>query len=614
MIEAPYGTWDSPISAEMASSAIVGFQEVVIDGDDIYWSEMRPTEGGRYAIVKYTKGTKEEVLPEGFNARSRIHEYGGAAFTVHEGILYFTNFKDQRLYRLIPGQSPVALTKEGIRFAELNITSFGIVAIGESHVGKETPENFLALINSKTGEVKALAQGADFYSSITLNKNQQKIAWISWNHPNMPWDDTQLWTASINEHGLSNIQRIDEKTVEQAFFQPKWGPHDELIVVSDKSNWWNLYQVKNQQLYILFEVQSEIGAPLWNLGASTWSYYQDGLVCAFFQNGKNHLFLFKDQTLTSLEIPYANFSQIRANHNKIAFIAGAANKPSIIGLIENGEFKILHQNTDIVLDADNMSMPEHISYQSHGRISHAFYYPPKNKSYRGLEGTKPPLIVKSHGGPTANCGSSLNFDIQYWTSRGFAFVDVNYAGSTGYGRDYRKSLEKNWGIYDVQDCVSAALYLAQKGLVDKNKLAITGGSAGGYTTLAALTFTDIFQVGASHYGVSDLSALVKETHKFESRYLDNLIGPYPQEKATYDARTPLYHTELLNAPVIFFQGDEDKIVPPDQAQMMVDALKKKGVPTEYWLFKGEQHGFRKAENRIKVLEEQRKFFIKVLSL
>lgn len=615
MTEAPYGMWDSPITAEMASSAIVAFQDVAIDGEDIYWSEMRPTENGRYAIVKYSKGSAEEMLPLEFNARTRVHEYGGAAFTVHQGTIYFTNFKDQRLYRLEPKQKPEVLTKEGLRFAECKVTAFGIVAIAEAHdVQNHEPKNFIALINLQTGDVKELVTGADFYSSIAISQDQKKIAWIAWDHPNMPWDNTQLWVADLTEKGISHPERIDADTVEQAFFQPQWGPNNELIVVSDKSNWWNLYQVHGQKLELIFSVESEIGQPLWNLGASTWGYYENSIVCTFFQQGKSQLFVFKGEKLTPFDIPYNSFSQIRSSNNKIAFIAGAPNKPTIVGMVDNGHFKVLRENMAISVEAKNLSAPEHITFNSNGRPSHAFYYAPQNKSFAGLKGTLPPLIVRSHGGPTANCGSNLNLDIQYWTSRGFAFVDVNYAGSTGYGREYRKSLERNWGIYDVEDCAAAALYLAEKGLVDMNKLAITGGSAGGYTTLAALAFTTTFHVGASHYGVSDLAALVKETHKFESRYLDNLIGPYPQEKAKYDARTPLFHIEGLNAPVIFFQGDEDKIVLPNQAEMMYAALKEKGIMTEYWLFKGEQHGFRKADNRITALEEQRKFFIKALGL
>ncbi len=610
MFDAPYGTWDSPITAELASSAIVSFQDVALDNDVLYWSEMRPTDGGRYVIVKHANGKTEDVLPQGFNARTRVHEYGGAAFAVFNGTIYFINFQDQRLYRLKPNERPIPLTVEGVRFADMQVTPYGIVAIAESHSQNDKePKNFLSLINTENGNITELASGNDFYSSPALNKDKTKIAWISWNHPNMPWDNTQLWVADISAKGLSKAYQVDAETIEQSFFQPQWGANNQLVVASDKSNWWNLYQVEGNTLKSLLSVESEIGQPLWNFGASTWGFYQKGIICSFFKEGKNRLFYF-DGELKDLSLPYRSFSQIRVDGNKVAFIAGASDKPSAIVLLENEQLNIVKENMQKI-EADYVSVPEHITYPSENRESHAYLYLPKNKEYKGPKGELPPLIVRSHGGPTANSGANLNLDVQYWTSRGFAFVDVNYAGSTGYGREYRHSLNRQWGIFDVQDCVNVAQYLANKGIVDKHKLAITGGSAGGYTTLAALVFSDTFAVGASHYGVSELAALVHDTHKFEARYLDNLIGPYPQDKQVYHDRSPLYHIDKLNSPVIFFQGDEDKIVLPNQAQMMYDALVKKGIESEYWLFKGEQHGFRKAENRITALEKQRAFFLKV---
>lgn len=613
MIEAPYGLWDSPITAEKASSAIVAFQDVVMDGDTVYWSEMRPTESGRYVIVNGK--TLKDVLPPEFNARTRVHEYGGAAFTVHQGTIFFTNFQDQRLYKIQTNQKPVPLTSEGIRFAQMNVTPFGMVAIAEDHRKAGEPENFLALIDFNSGNITALAKGYDFYSSPALSQDFKHIAWICWNHPNMPWDETQLWVADLKENSLSNVRRIDEGFTEQAFFQPQWGPQNQLVVVSDKSNWWNLYQVHGKSLELLFGVDSEIGQPLWNLGASTWGFFKDGILCSFFQDGKNQLFFYQSGKLTPMAMPYAHFAQLRTHQAKAAFVGGGPNQASAVVILEKDKPQVLRESTNIKIEPEYFSKPEHITFASkNNRQSHAYYYPPANKKYVGLKKTQPPLIVKSHGGPTANCGSNLNFDIQYWTSRGFAVVDVNYAGSTGYGRAYRKSLEGNWGLYDVEDCESAALYLAQKGLADPHQFIITGGSAGGYTTLAALTFTPTFHVGASLYGVSDLEALVKETHKFESRYLDRLIGPYPEEKQKYQDRSPIHHVEKLSKPVIFFQGDEDKIVPPNQAQMMYDALVKKGIKTEYCLFQGEQHGFRKAQNRIAVLEKQKAFYIDALEI
>jgi dipeptidyl aminopeptidase/acylaminoacyl peptidase len=615
----PYGTWESPISAAMASSAVITFQDIVIDKEDIYWSEMRPNEGGRCAIVKFSKGETRDVTPSDFNAYTRVHEYGGASFTVQDGIVYAVNYRDQCLYRFTSqlNQKPVVLTKPGIRFAEFTITPFGMIAIGESHENKSSePKNFIALVNLETGEVKELASGYDFYSSVSVNKDFTKITWICWNHPNMPWDETQLWVADLDKNGLSNPYQIDSDFTQQSFFQPQWGPHNELVVVSDKSNWWNLYSVIGTELKSLFSVESELGQPLWKFGASTWGFYQDGIVCSFYSNGKMQLFFYKNNTLEPfpIELPYTSFSQLRIHNTLISCIASAPDKPSAILCLEKGKFEVLRENMELNIEPDFLSLPESIAFPSNNRQAYAKFYLPKNKNEAGIKHSKPPLIVKSHGGPTANSSTSLNLEIQYWTSRGFAYVDVDYAGSSGYGRAYRKSLEGNWGIFDVQDCANVANYLAQQGLVDSNKLAITGGSAGGYTTLAALAFTDTFHVGASHYGVSDLAALAQEIHKFESRYLDRLIGLYPQEIAKYKARSPLYHLEKFHAPVIFFQGDEDKVVPPNQAEKMVDALRHKSIEAKYILFKGEAHGFKKAENKIIALEEQRKFFIKMLNL
>lgn len=619
MLTKPYGTWGSPITANKVSSSIVAFQDVVIDGDDIYWSEMRPAEKGRYVIIKYSPQEELlEVLPPEYSARTRVHEYGGAAFTVDKGIIYFTNDADQRLYQILPGQLPKPLVQAGIRFAEYKVTPYGIIAIAESHLKAPYIENFLALIDPNTGDIKKLASGSDFYAFPALNKNFTQIAWVAWDHPNMPWDNTTLWVADITRNGLTNQRRVDENAPHQSFLQPQWGPNNELVVVSDKSNWWNLYQVKDYSLRLLFAVESEIGMPLWNLGASCWGFFHSGILSRFSpgQSGESRLCLFKNGEIEDLDLPYSQFSQIRIANDTIACIASAPDKPTaIICLKGKNRLKVLKENIQLDLKPGYFSQPEHVTFASkNGRLAHGYFYPPHNKDYQGPNNTLPPLIVKSHGGPTANCGCALNLEIQYWTSRGYAVMDVNYGGSTGYGRTYRESLKGHWGVVDVEDCEAAALYLAQKGRVNGNKLAIMGNSAGGYTTLAALTFTDTFHVGASLYGVSDCSALAQDTHKFESRYLDGLIGAYPEEKAKYEARSPIYHIDRLNAPVIFFQGEQDKVVPPDQAEKMYQALLAKGIATRLFLFDDEQHGFRNAANKEIVLKEQERFFRKVLKL
>ncbi len=614
MQQAAFGTWQSPITASMASAKTIAFCDVVLEEEAIYWTEMRPEEGGRCALLKWTSShPPREVLPSTFNVRTSVHEYGGAAFTVHQGIVYFIHFSDQRLYRAAPGEMPKVLTPENIRFAEMTMTAFGLVAIAESHQISGEVKNFLALIHPGTGEVKELACGHDFYASPAISSDNQKIAFIAWDHPNMPWDNTMLFIGDFSQSGISHLRQIDSGFLDQSFFQPTFGPNQECVVASDKSNWWNLYQVEGERLIPLFSVESEIGQPLWQLGASRFAFYQGGILCAFEKERQTTLFHFKNNALTPLSSAYHDFSQIRVNAHHAVCLAGAPDKPmALIRLDNNQKLTVIKTSAEINIDPAYFSFGQHITFPSENRESYAYFYPPQNKDYAGLKNTLPPLIVKSHGGPTAQCDANLNLEIQYWTSRGFAFVDVNYTGSSGYGRAYRQRLEGHWGIFDVKDCEAAALFLVQEGLVDENKLAITGRSAGGYTTLAALTFTDTFDVGASLYGVSDLALLTKETHKFESHYLDRLIGPYPAEKQKYFELSPVNHVEKLSKPVIFFQGDEDKVVPPNQAERLYHALKAKGIKTKYCLFQGEQHGFRKAETRITALEEMRQFFLEVL--
>lgn len=614
---APYGTWESPIEAAMVAENTIGFQDLVLDDEVMYWSEMRPSEQGRYVIIKQSNNSPpEDILPKDFNARTRVHEYGGSAFTVKNSVIYFVNYQDQRIYELKPDQKPRAVTKEGTRFADMHVTPFGIIAVAERHEPNQAVENFIAKVDVLSGEITKLASGHDFYAQIAISDDYQAIAWISWNQPNMPWDNNSLWTGQLGDNGITSIKQIDADYVDQSFFQPKWRHDNQLFVVTDKSNWWNLYQVNNQSLTPVFEVESEIGLPLWVFNMSTWGFYKDDIVCTFAKEGQKKLFIFANNQLDEIPLPYSSFDQIRSNNHQLVMIAGDADKPTAIIKVDPEKptkFQRLKENMELSVDRDYLSKPRHIEFEStDGRTAYAYFYPPKNKLFQGSNGSLPPLVVQSHGGPTASASSSLNLKIQYWTSRGFAFADVNYAGSTGYGRDYRKSLNGQWGIYDIDDCESVALYLAKQGEVDKKQLAITGGSAGGYTTLAALTFTDTFHVGASHYGVSDLEALAKETHKFEAKYLDNLIGPYPKDVHRYQERAPIHHIEKLSSPVIFFQGDEDEIVPPNQAEMMYEALKEKGINTKYFLFKGEQHGFRKSENIVTALEEQRKFFVEVL--
>ena len=604
--EKAFGTWPSPISAELVSQTTKAFGAVVIDQGVVYWEEMRPKEQGRTLVVSEKEG---DITPPGYSVRTRVHEYGGKSFTVHQGTVYFVNDKDQRIH-VQQGASVKPLTKEGVRFADPCYTPHGLIAVGEIHHGSQV-DNFLALIDLHTGEYRTIASGFDFYSSPTPSPDGSQLAWLQWNLPNMPWDGTELWTADIKKTGLENARRIAGGD-EESIFQPQWSPEGTLYYVSDKSGWWNIYRADEN----ISPLEAEFGLPQWVFGRSTYSFVDDQILCTYFKNGIWSLALLDPETkqLNTLPVQGTFFTQIRSDGHTAVFMKGSAQSMSeLIKMdLKTHREKILASNTQFNLDKEYFSIGQPVSYPSKGgRMAHAFYYPPANKDYQGLRGELPPLIVKVHGGPTSNVTSVFDPRIQFWTSRGFAFLDVNYGGSTGYGRAYRELLTKTWGIVDVDDCEAGARYLVSKGLADPKKIAITGGSAGGFTVLACLTHGNVFTVGGCYFGLSDLTVFFNETHKFEARYLDKLIGPLPDSAGLYKERSPVTKVDHIQAPVIFFQGLEDKIVPPNQSEIMYEALKKKGIPTKLIMYEGEGHGFRKAENIINSMNEELAFYLKV---
>ncbi|GAB4205072.1 MAG: S9 family peptidase [Coleofasciculaceae cyanobacterium] len=636
----PYGSWKSPITADLIVAGTVGLGGIALDGENIYWTEGRPAEAGRNVLVRRTPdGKTTDVTPPPFNVRTRVHEYGGGSFTIKDGIIYFSNFADQRLYKQAPDTEPQPLTpafsplSQGgsggdRRYADAVIDSprSRIICVCEDHTaGGHEPTNTLVSINLDNGEdVQVLASGSDFYSSPRLSPDHSQLAWLSWNHPNMPWDGTQLWVAQFKDDGSLSEPQLVAGGVTESIFQPEWSPDGVLYFVSDRTGWWNFYRWQPDlgkggvwEVESLCEMEAEFGLPQWVFGMSTYAFESsDRIICTYTQQGIWHLATLDTQTkqLDVIDTPYTDISSIHAVPGQAVFIAGSATEPTAVVQIDltNKQINVLKRSSELEIDPDYLSTPQSIAFPTeNGLTAYAIFYPPKNKDYTAPDGEKPPLIVKSHGGPTAATSSAFNLKIQYWTSRGFAFVDVNYGGSTGYGREYRQRLNDNWGIVDVDDCANAAKYLAQQGLVDSERVAIAGGSAGGYTTLAALTFRDVFKAGASYYGVSDLEILAKETHKFESRYLDGLIGPYPERKDLYEMRSPMHFTHQLSCPVIFFQGLEDKVVPPNQAEMMVEALKTKGLPVAYVAYEGEQHGFRRAENIKRTLEGELYFYSRI---
>ena len=623
---APYGTWKSPITSDLIVKESIGLGQVKMDGDDVYWIEMRPSEGGRQVIVRRAHdGSIADVNPPGFNARTRVHEYGGGEYVAHDSIVYFSNFADQQLYRQAPNADPQLIsgssTDAQLRYADFVVDASRnrLISVREDHRATDREAvNTLVAISLDGGSAQVLVSGNDFYSSPRISPDGSRLAWLTWNHPNMPWDGCELWTGEIAVDGSIANQQLVAGGPRESIFQPEWSPDGTLYFVSDRSGWWNLYRATAElATECVCEMQAEFGAPQWIFGLSTYAFESaDRIVCAFADRGLWRLGTIDTRTgtLERIDAPYTEISYVCAAPGRAVFRAGSPQAPfSIIEMdLGNRTLKVLQRANKINIDSGFVSEPQPIEFPTEdGLTAHGFYYPPKNADFAAPNLERPLLLVKSHGGPTSATIAVLMLGIQYWTSRGIAVLDVNYGGSTGYGRAYRERLNGAWGIVDVDDCVNGARFLATRGDADGNRLMIDGGSAGGYTTLCALTFRDQFKAGASHFGVSDAEALAKETHKFESRYLDNLIGPYPARRDLYIQRSPIHFTDRLSVPVIFFQGLEDKVVPPNQAETMVEALRKKGVPVAYVAFEGEQHGFRRAENIKRALDGELYFYSRV---
>ena len=621
----PYGSWKSPITSQMVASETVGLGQIILDGEDIYWNEMRPIEGGRKVIVqRKPDGQITDVTQSPFNARTRVHEYGGGAFAVFDGTIYFSNFTDQRIYRQELGGLPHPITPEdNLRYANIVIDHHRsrIVCVCEDHtVAGHEPANTLTSIKlDKGNSSQVLASGNDFYSSPRLSPDGSRLTWLTWNHPNMPWDGTELWVGEIGVDGSLGCLEQVAGGIDESVLQPEWSPDGILHFVSDRTGWWNLYRWHNENIEPLCKMNAEFGRPQWVFGMSAYAFESaDCLICAYTKQGVWHLASLDTTTgkVDVIEIPYTDIWSLRASSGIAAFIAGSPTQtPSIVKLdLAARRIEVLRRSSNITVDAEYLSIPKAIEFPTENELTaHAFFYPPRNPDYTGPFEKQPPLIVRSHGGPTSAASATLSWAIQYWTSRGIAVLDVNYGGSSGYGRAYRQRLNGQWGVVDVDDCVNGARYLINISEVDGNRLAIRGGSAGGYTTLCALTFRNVFKAGASYYGVSDLEALAKDTHKFESRYLDRMIGPYPEQRDLYRKRSPIHFIDRISCPMILFQGLEDKVVSPSQAELMVEALRKKLLPVAYVPFAGEQHGFRRAESIKRSLDAELYFYSKIFN-
>jgi len=563
-----------------------------------------------------------DVTPAPFNVRTRVHEYGGGAFAVGGGCVYFSHFGDARLYRQDPTGAPRPLTGEGsFRFADLEIDRRRgrVICVCEEHsaAGHEPVNTLVAIDHDGDDEPIVLAAGNDFYSSPRLNPDGSRLAWLSWDHPNMPWDGTELWVGEIDDDGaLGQCERVAGGP-EESIFQPEWSPDGVLHFVSDRTGWWNLHRHRDGQVEALCPKAAEFGAPQWTFRMSMYGFASpDQIVCTYAEGGVRHLARFDTRTLvlTPLETALSEFDGMRVAPDRAVFMAGSPTQPLALTQFDlrTGAFDVLRRSSEVVVEARYIARAEAVEFPTQGgRTAHAFFYRPHNPDYGAPPGERPPLLVLSHGGPTAATSSTLRLGVQFWTTRGFAVLDVNYGGSSGYGRAYRQRLDGQWGIVDVDDCVHGARFLVERGLVDGKRLAIRGASAGGYTTLCALTFRDVFTAGASSYGIGDLEALAADTHKFESRYEERLVGPYPERRDLYRARSPIHFTDRLSCPVIFFQGLDDNVVPPNQAEAMVAALRAKKLPVAYAPFAGEQHGFRRADTIRRVLEAELYFYARV---
>ncbi len=624
----PHGSWPTPITSELVVRAAARLGEVVVDGDDIWWSESRPTEAGRSAIVRRSAdGTVTDVLAAPWNARTRVHEYGGAAWTVSGGTLWFTEFGDQRLYRLDAGSStPVAVTAEppvpaGVRYADLRVTADGLLAVRETHPeggGPADVVNELVRI-ADSGEIEVLVSGPDFVSDLRLAPDGRSLAWLQWNHPDMPWDAAQLVVRGRRRDGHGRRRRAG-RVRSSSRSGPPTGPCCSCATAPTSGRCTG--GGRTVEVETVLDAGCDIAGPQWIFGQSRYALLDDGRIVLTYRTGGRRPAgralagrgaAGVGPSLRDVPVPDCAGQRGRLPGGRTVERAGrAAGRRRQRSLTRCCARRATWAWTRAGSPAPSTSPSRRATPAPGIDVAHALVYPPANPSVTPLEGQLPPLLVVVHGGPTSAATPVLNLDVQYWTSRGFCVADVDYRGSTGYGRRYRDALRGRWGVVDLDDVVACARFLADSGRVDPARMAIRGGSAGGYTALAALTMRPgVFTAAASHYGVADLGALAAETHKFESRYLDSLVAPWPAGADVYAARSPINHTDALDTPLAVFQGEEDEVVPPDQAEAIVAALREKGVPHAYLLFPGEQHGFRKAENIRAALDGELSFYAQV---
>lgn len=620
-----FGSWKSPISALVASQNME-LSEVSIDQETIYWLETRPEQHGRRTIVAHRDGERknEDVTSAEFDVGTRVYEYGGGSYTVVDGELFFSNFKDMRIYEQRDSVlKPVTSNTSRFRYADFTVDRRrnSLFCVREEHEPrKRTVINTLVTIPLKTSsQGKVIATGSDFYLSPRLSPDGSTLAWVTWNFPNMPWDGTELWTAAIEEDGMLGRRMKIAGGPDESVVQPEWAPDGILYFVSDRPGWWNIFRHRSGRVENMHVMKAEFGEPQWHLGLSTYAVGSHHLVCAYIREGIYHLAAIELETkkFETLDLPFTEISYVHARGETVVFCASSPSIPrSIVKLeLSTRDWSILRRSSETPIDPSYLSLPKRIKFPTkRGLTAHAFYYAPKNKDYRPPKGEKPPLLVKVHGGPTHAAAASFDLQIQFFTSRGFAVLDVNYGGSTGYGRKYRERLNGMWGVIDVEDCTNGAKFICGRGRADRKKMLIRGGSAGGFTTLAALAFTKSYRAGACYYGISELEAWARDTHKFESRYLDKMIGAYPAQRELYLERSPAHFAERIASRLIIFQGLDDNVVPPTQSRIVVNAMREKKLPVRYVEFEGEGHGFHMAEHIRAALESEINLYSEALGL
>jgi dipeptidyl aminopeptidase/acylaminoacyl peptidase len=618
----PYGSWPSPLSVEVAVASSRTLREPRFDGDRLFWLEGRPSEQGRTVVMTIdAEGTPIDVSVDDFDARTRVHEYGGGAYAVFDGLVVFSNFRDGRLYRQRVGGNVTPITPEGDRrYADFvgDPLRGRLITVLQDHspdvLQDGLPRNTIAAVSLADGSIRQLVEGPDFVSDPRLDRSEQRLCWLQWNRPNMPWDGCELWVARITEDGGIDGARQIAGGLSESIVQPTWKPDGSLLFASDRSGWWNLYRWREGwgEAEPIAPMEAEFAEPQWVFGGSRFCIADDGRVIAVAHDrDRDRLFLLAGATVEEVELPWTEVASVVVSGRSVAVLGASPTQPMALYTFDLDvlDEQPVHSSGDLPVGAEWISVPEHITFPTaNGLSAHAFFYRPRNPEVVGPDDERPPLLVISHGGPTANTSSRFFSTIQFFTTRGFAVVDVDYGGSTGYGRAYRERLNGQWGVVDLQDCVNAARWLAYNGEVDAKRLGIRGGSAGGYTTLCAVAFTKVFHAGASYFGVGDLEALARDTHKFESRYLDSMVAPYPEQVEVYRARSPIHFVNQITAPLLVLQGADDMVVPKAQADELVEALRRNHVPVAYLLFEGEGHGFRRAQNQRRSLEAELSFY------